>query len=83
MRLKTNNIAFSPRGVIVYPLKTNLEARKLPWFELEDLPFVVVIFRDKLGVVHEATIDMENIRKAKDFMSSKMKCPILGTERYF
>ena len=67
MRLKTNNIPFSPKGVIVYPLKRNSEARNLPWFEFEDMPFVVVTFRDKLGVAHEATINMENIRKSREF----------------
>ena len=34
-------------------------------------------------MVHEATIDMGKIRKAIEFMTRKMKCPVYGTERYF
>ena len=47
------------------------------------MPFVVTTFKDKLGMVHEATIDMGKIRKAIEFMTRKMKCPVYGTERYF
>ena len=40
-------------------------------------------FKNKLGQVHEATIDMAKIVKAIEFMSRKMKCPVYGTERHF
>ena len=80
MRLKTNNVYFSAHGVICYPLRKNSEARCLPWYDFENMPFVVVTFRDKLGAAHEATVDMQNIRRAREFMTRKMKCPIYGTE---
>ena len=40
-------------------------------------------FKDKLGTVHEASIDMEKIRRAREFMTRKRKCPVYGDERNF
>ena len=40
-------------------------------------------FKDKLGNFNEATVDIEKILLAKEFMTRKMKCPVYGTSRYF
>ena len=44
---------------------------------------MIVTLRDKLGVAHEGTIDMNNIRRAKEFMSQERFCPVYGKKRYF
>lgn len=61
VRLKTNNVPFLPHGVICYPLRKNSEAQRPPWYQFEEMPFVVMMFKDKLGMVHEATVDMEKL----------------------
>lgn len=53
IRLRTNNIQFSCHGAICYPLRSILQARSLPWYEFHEIPFVVMTFKDKLGVIHE------------------------------
>ena len=83
VRLRTNHVPHSSHGAICFPLQNISQARCLPWFEFHELPFVVTTFKDKLGMIHEATIDMEKIRRAREFMTRKMKCPVYGTERYF
>ena len=83
VRLRTNSVPFSSHGTICYPLRTILQARCLPWYEFHELPFVIMPFNDKLGAVHESTIDMEKIRRAREFMTRKLKCPVYGTERHF
>ena len=40
-------------------------------------------FKDKLGNMHEAMIDMEKIRKTIYYMTRKRTCPVYGTERYY
>ena len=83
IRLRTNNIPFSCHGAICYPLRSILQARSLPWYEFHEIPFVVMTFKDKLGVIHEATIDMEKIRRAQKYMTEIRKCPVYGTTRHF
>ena len=83
IRLRTNNVPFSCHGAICYPLKTFTEARCLPWSQFEEMPFVVTKFKNKLGEVKEAIVDMNKIIRLRDLMMRKVKCPVLGTERYF
>ena len=69
MRLKTNNVPFSKHGVMVYPLKKNLQAQFLPWYDFQNIPFMVTTFRDKIGTINEGTVDMTNIFRARKFMN--------------
>ena len=80
LRLKTNNVPFSAHGVMVFPLKKNLQAQSLPWYFFRDLLFVVTVFKDKIGNNVEATVDMANIAKAREFMTRMMVDPVYGKE---
>ena len=83
MRLKTKNAPYSAHGVMVYPLKKNLETRFLPWYDFSNLPFIETTFRDKIGNINEGAADMSNILKAREFMTRLMIDPVYGKERYF
>ena len=83
LRLRVNNISFSSHGAICYPLKKPSLARALPWWEWAEIPFVVMTYKDKLGSAHEATVDMDKIRKAIEFMNRDMPCPVYGTPRKY
>ena len=65
VRCRSNGVAFSKFGSICYPLKKIYQAKSLPWYEFEELPFVVMMFLDKLGNVREATVDMDKIRRVR------------------
>ena len=49
VRLRTNNVPFSPHGVICYPLHKIAEAQRLPWFQFEEMPFLVMTWKNKEG----------------------------------
>ena len=40
-------------------------------------------YRDKLGSVHEAMVDMNKIRRAREFMNRDMTCPVYNTPRKY
>ena len=40
-------------------------------------------FKDKLGRVHEALVDMDKIRKARHYMTRDKTCPVYGTPRKY
>ena len=82
LRLKTNGVPFAVNGVITYPLLQSYQARQLPAYDIANLPFVVTTFQDKRGNVREATIDMNNIRKIREWQSRLEVCPVYGTPRY-
>ena len=82
-RLRSNNVPFSRYGQICYPLKKPIHASSLPWYQFDQLPFVVMTFQDKLGSTHETMVDMNKIRKAIEFMTRTKKCPVYGNERKY
>ena len=42
-----------------------------------------MMFLDKLGNVREATVDMDKIRRVREYMTRKKVCPVTGQTRYF
>ena len=83
LRRRCNNIPFSKNGQICYPLKKPLEAQSLPWYQFNHLPVVVMTFKDRLGRVEEAMVDMEKIRKVVHYMTRKKICPYTKKERSY
>ena len=83
LRLRSNNIPFSSHGAICYPLKKPSQAVHLPWYDFNEMPFIVMTYRNKLGTVHEATVDMNKIRIAAEYMNRDMTCPIEDKPRKF
>ena len=83
IRLRSNNIPFSSHGAICYPLKQPFEAVHLPWYDFRELGLVVMTYNNKLGDVKEATVDMNKIRTAMQFMSQDRICPVTGKRRKF
>ena len=83
LRHKVNNVPFSSYGAICYPLKKPYEAKNLPWFDFDQLGLVVMTYNDRLGIVHEAMIDMHKIRQARHFMTQTKICPYSGNSTPF
>ena len=54
---------------------------ELPFYDLGNLPTVVITFSNVNETVHEAKVDMNNIRRVRYFMERGMKCPVYGHER--
>ena len=42
-----------------------------------------MVFQDRLGMVHEAMVDMKKVEKTLEFMSRIKKCPVYGTQRTY
>ena len=42
-----------------------------------------MMFLDKLGNVREATVDMDKIRRVREYMTREKVCPVTGQTRYF
>ena len=83
LRLTSNHVPFSRHGAICYPLQKFNQAINLPWFNFRQLPFIVFTHKDKLGSVHEALVDMNKIRKAREFMTRDKIDPVNGKPRKY
>ena len=74
MRLRANNVPFSKHGSICYPLKVEQRALNLPWYDFERLPFVVIVQRKTDGTSTQAMVNIDTIRRAKEYMERSMPC---------
>ena len=81
LRSRTNNVPFSRYGSISFAIKEPVKTRTLPWHTFQQLPFVVMVFKNEDGSVNEAKVNIAKIVHAKELMEREVTCPVYGTKR--
>ena len=72
LRCRATQMPFTKNSSIGFPLKSPMETNELPWSGFRNLPFIVLCYSNgDGGVEKEAKINLENIVRAKEFMSQR------------
>ena len=73
-RCHGSGVPASHHGTIAYPLKSPMETNSLPWYDFENLPFIIVYRREKNEKYNmEAKIDLRKIEMAWQWMTKRIK----------